>query len=313
MDVISGLLDGPRAQGAFLLRSLLEPPWSLRIQDEAPLTLVALVRGHAWVMFDGAEPIRLDAGSVAITSGADHYSIADSPETKPQIIIHPGQRCTTPNGFDLHEAMSLGVRSWGNSRTGSTVMLTGTYQFEGEVSRRLLAALPARLALDAAALDSPLVEILATEIVRDAPGQPAVLDRLLDLLLITTLRAWFNRPEANAPAWYRSHGDAIVGPAVRLLQHNPTHAWTIASLASEVGVSRATLARRFTDVMGEPPMTYLSSWRLTLAADLLKEPAATVTSVARALGYASPYALSAAFKRTRGISPIEYRRLSTSA
>ncbi len=65
--------------------------------------------------------------------------------------------------------------------------------------------------------------------------------------------------------------------------------------------------------MGEPPMTYLSSWRLTLAADLLKEPSATVTSVARALGYASPYALSTAFKRTRGISPIEHRRLSTSA
>jgi AraC-like DNA-binding protein len=313
MDVISGLLDGPRAQGAFLLRSLLEPPWSLRIQDEAPLTLVALVRGHAWVMFDGAEPIRLDAGSVAITSGTDPYSVADSPETKPQIIIHPGQRCTTPDGFDLHEAMSLGVRSWGNSRTGSTVMLTGTYQFEGEVSRRLLAALPTRLALDAAALDSPLVEILASEIVRDAPGQPAVLDRLLDLLLITTLRTWFNRPEANAPAWYRSHGDPIVGPAVRLLQHNPSHSWTIASLASEVGVSRATLARRFSEVMGEPPMTYLSSWRLTLAADLLKEPAATVTSVARALGYASPYALSTAFKRTRGISPMEHRRLATSA
>jgi Cupin len=173
MDVISGLLDGPRAQGAFLLRSLLEPPWSLRIQDEAPLTLVAVVRGQAWVMFDSAEPIRLDAGSVAITGGSDHYTVADSPETKPQIIIHPGQRCTTPDGFDLHQAMSLGVRSWGNSRTGSTVMLTGTYQFEGEVSRRLLAALPPRLALDAAALDSPLVEILSSEIVRDAPGQPA--------------------------------------------------------------------------------------------------------------------------------------------
>ncbi len=313
MDVISGLLDGPRAQGAFLLRSLLEPPWSLRIQDEAPLTLVALVRGHAWVIFDDAEPIRLDAGSVAITCGTDRYTVADSPETKPQIIIHPGQRCTTPDGFDLHEAMSLGVRSWGNSRTGSTVMLTGTYQFEGEVSRRLLAALPTRLALDAAALDSPLVEILASEITRDAPGQAAVLDRLLDLLLITTLRTWFNRAEANAPAWYHSHGDAVVGPAVRLLQHNPSHSWTIASLAAEIGVSRATLARRFTEVMGEPPMTYLSSWRLTLAADLLKEPDASVTSVARALGYASPYALSTAFKRTRGISPIQHRRLASSS
>ena len=135
-----------------------------------------------------------------------------------------------------------------------------------------------------------------------------MLDRLLDLLLIAVLRAWFARPEAAAPGWYRAHGDPIVGPALRLLHNNPAHPWTVASLAAASGVSRAALARRFNALVGEPPMTFLTGWRLTLAADLLREPGATVGSVAEQVGYGSSFALSTAFKRVRGVSPQEHRR-----
>ena len=79
MDALAGLLDGPRARGAFLLRSVLEPPWSLRIQDEAPLTLVAVVRGTAWVVPDDGEPVRLGPGDVAIIRGPEPYTVADDP------------------------------------------------------------------------------------------------------------------------------------------------------------------------------------------------------------------------------------------
>jgi AraC-like DNA-binding protein len=155
--------------------------------------------------------------------------------------------------------------------------------------------------------ETPLVGYLADEVTRDEPGQEAVLDRLLDLLLIAALRAWFARPDAPVPGWYRAHGDPVIGPALRLLHNDPARPWTVESLARETGVSRAALARRFTDLVGEPPMTFLTSWRLTLAADLLREPGATVTSVARQVGYGSPFALSAAFKRDRGISPAQFR------
>ena len=134
-----------------------------------------------------------------------------------------------------------------------------------------------------------------------------MLDRLLDLLLIAVLRAWFARPEAEAPAWYRAHGDPVVGRALRLLHNNPAHPWTVATLAAEIGVSRAALARRFTELVGEPPMTFLTGWRLALAADLLREPDATVGAVARQVGYGSPFALSTAFKRVRGVSPQQHR------
>jgi AraC-like DNA-binding protein len=307
VDSVAGLLDGPRARDAFLLRSLLDPPFSIRVQDEAPLTLVAMVGGEAWIVPDAGDPVPLRAGNAAILRGPDHYTVADDPATAPQVVILPGQRCVSADGTELEELRRSGVRTWGNSAEGETELLTGTYQLRSSTSQRLLDALPALLTLSSDSLRSPLIQLLAEEIGKDEPGQEAVLDRLLDLLLIAVLRAWFARPDARAPGWYRAHGDPVVGPALRLLHHNPAHPWTVAALAKEAGVSRAALARRFTDLVGEPPMAFLTSWRLTLAADLLREPGATVGSVARKVGYASPYALSTAFKRVRGVSPREHR------
>ncbi len=312
MDALTGLLDGPRARGAFLLQAMLEPPWSVRIQDEAPLSLVAVVRGSAWVMYEDSDPVPLHRGDVLIARGPDPYTFADDPATEPQVVIHPGQRCTTPHGEALTQPMDLGVRTWGNRRDGSTTLLIGTYQLRGEVTQRLLGALPRDLVLQDEARDSPLLSMLRDEIVRTDPGQEAVLDRLLDLLLISTLRSWFSRPEAEAPAWYRAQSDPVVGRALSMLHNNPEHPWMVSSLAEAVGVSRAALARRFTELVGEPPMTFLTGWRLALAADLLRDPDTTVGAAARRVGYSSAFALSAAFKRVRGISPQQYRSALTS-
>jgi AraC-like DNA-binding protein len=307
VDALTGLLDGPRASGAFLLRVILERPWSIRVQDRAPLALVAMVEGDAWVLPDAGDPVRVAAGDVVIMRGPHPYTFADDPATAPQIVIHPGDRCTTPDGEDLAQAMHLGVRTWGNSLNGSMKMLVGTYHMRGEISGRLLAALPPMLVLSGDSWDSPLVPLLGAEIVKDEPGQEAVLDRLLDLLLIAALRTWFSRPEAEAPAWYQAHSHPVVGRALRILHNNPARAWTVATLAAEIGVSRAALARHFTELVGEPPMSYLTGWRIAMAADLLREPEATVGAVARQVGYGSAFALSTAFKRVRGISPQEHR------
>jgi AraC-like DNA-binding protein len=306
MDAVAALLDGPRARDAFMLRTSMDPPWGLRVQDEAPLTVTALVRGHAWIVADDGEPVYLAPGGVAINRGPDPYTVADTPTTPPEIIIHPGGRCETPDGRELMDEMSLGVRTWGNAAEGETVMLVGTYLMDGEVSQRLLRALPPLIVLAEDEWDCPVIPLLADEIVKDEPGQEAVLDRLL----IAVLRAWFARPEADAPDWYRAYGDPVVGHALRLLHHNPSHQWTVAELAHETGLSRAALARRFNDLVGEPPMSFLTSWRIALAADLLREPGTTIGSVADQVGYGSPFALSAAFKRVRGVSPAQHRALA---
>jgi AraC-like DNA-binding protein len=305
--MFGGLLDGPKARGAFALRVMMDPPWSVRIEDQAPLSLVSVIKGQAWVIFDNDAPVRLDSGGVAIMRGPEPYCFADDPATPTQVVIHPGQHCTTPDGEDLAQAMDLGVRSWGNNPAGSTSMLIGTYERRSEIGQQLLSVLPQLVVMPADAWDSPLLPILSDEIVKDEPGQEAVLDRLLDLLVVALLRAWFARHQSGAPGWYRAQRDPVVGTALRMLQNNPEQAWTVATLAAEIGVSRAALARRFTEVVGEPPMTFLTAWRLALAADLLLEPDTTIAAVAQQVGYGSPFALSAAFKRVRGVSPKDHR------
>lgn len=312
MDAVSSLLDGPRARRAFLLQVVMEPPFAIRVEDEAPLSLLAATHGRM-VLVDVATAMEvvLEPGDVALARGPDHYLIADDAGTDVQVVIRPGQVCTVPDGVAVKVADVLGTRTWGSgSATGDGVaMIVGTYERAGEVSRRLLEALPALAVVRSGPATRPLVDLLAGEIVRDEPGQEAVLDRLLDLLLVTTVRTWFAGPEADAPAWYRANDDPVVGHALRLLHQEPAAPWTVATLAREVGVSRATLARRFAEEVGETPMAYLTEWRLALAADLLREPDATVAGVARQVGYGTGFALSAAFSRVRGISPSEHRAL----
>jgi AraC-like DNA-binding protein len=308
VDAVSALLNGPRASGAFLLRSVLRAPWSMRIADEAPLTVLAVLRGSAWVLFAGAQAERLGTGAVALLRGPRPYVVADDPSTPPQVVIGPGQVCT-PVG---EGAMSdLGTRSWGNDADGGTELLTGTYTAPGAVGERLVRALPELVVVPPDGGLGAVTGLLATETGRDAPGQDAVLDRLLDVTLVSALRAWAARPGTGAPGWYLAHGDPVVGPTLRLVHDRPADPWTVASLAATVGVSRATLARRFTELVGEPPMSYLTGWRIALAADLLADPALTVAGIARRVGYASPFALSTAFKRVTGVSPAGHRAAVT--
>ncbi|MFJ4688950.1 AraC family transcriptional regulator [Streptomyces sp. NPDC088789] len=307
MDALAGLLEGPRASGAFVLRIVLDPPWSIRVQDGSPLCLAVMLSGEASIEPDHGEPVRLRPGDVAIVRGPDPYVMSDDAAIAPQVIVHPGQRCVTPDGVDLRERMALGVRTWGSDPDGSVQLLLGVYEEVGAVGQRLLDVLPPLLVVADDTWDSTLIPVLAGEVTRQGPAQSVVLDRLLDLLLISVLRVWFDRPETQAPAWYRAHTHPVAGEALRLFHEAPANHWTLERVAAEVGVSRATLAECFRSAVGTPPMTYLTEWRMALAADLLRQSDATLNVVARQVGYGSGFALSSAFKRVYGVSPQEHR------
>ena len=320
MDALGDLLDGVHARTAAFCRLVLEPPWSMRIADEAPLALATTLQGEAWIVPDGGEPTLLRTGDVAVLKGAAPYTVADHPDTPPSLIVRPGNRLTTLDGTDVTDDLRLSSHTSAlgppaDSDAGAAaarsdeaaILASGTYQVTGYVSGRLLSALPAVVRVPSDDVRSPIMDMLAIEVSRDEPGQQAVLDRLLDLALIATLRAWFRRPEADAPGWYRAHGDPLIGPALRAIHGDPARPWTVVTLAALAGASRAAFARRFTTLVGQPPMAYVTQWRLDLAADLLRDTDATVGSVARQVGYANAFAFTVAFKRVRGVNPRQHR------
>ncbi|MEM7611552.1 MAG: AraC family transcriptional regulator [Pseudomonadota bacterium] len=311
MDSLGGLLDAPRARGAFSLRCTMSTPWSLRILAESPLTVIAGITGDVWVNPDDGEAVYVGPGDIAITRAPALYNVSESPEAPPNIFIHPGQDCRDAEGESLFDALMHDTRTWGTDPNGSTVFIVGAYEHLSDISDRLLKALPSVISLSRDEWASPLVPMLCEEVVKDEPGQAAVLDRLIDLLVTAVLKAWFAQKASNAPDWWRHQGDRVVEQTLRVMHDDPARSWTLDSLANEVGTSRASLARRFNDIVGEPPMTFLKNWRMALAADLLCQPNESVSTVAHQVGYSTPYAFSAAFKRVRGISPQEHRASAT--
>ncbi len=306
MDAFGDLIGGVRAHGSLFGSTTLTPPWSLHFVDGAPLTLCTVLTGAGWIVPQGDPPERVRAHDTVVVRGPTTFTFVDEVGTRAEPIAC-GEHCATPEqGGTRHR---LGWHDAGDGAAGATTLIVGAYPVRGEISRRLLDALPVVLRVDAGGTGDPVLDHLAAEVAVDAPGQQVVLDRLLDWMLVCTLREWFDRPGGEPPAWWAAQRDPVVGEALRLLHAEPAAPWTVAALAGRAGVSRATLAKRFTDLVGEPPLTYLTRWRMTLAADLLVErDAATVAEVARAVGYADPFGFSAAFKRVRGVNPSEYRR-----
>lgn len=306
VDVLSDMLHRARA-GNTLVRQLIQrPPWSLTFADAPPLTVVATLGGHASVLLGDTRPVRLDAGDIALISGTSGYTIADSPVTPPQVVIHGGRKHVV--GEQATASQNLAPRTYGDGLAGATVMLRGAYELRSDVGERLLDMLPPLAVVPAGPRTQAALDLLAAEVARDEPGQDAVLHRLLDLVLVLALRAWCAGPDSAPPAWYRALADPAIGEALRLLHEDPTRRWTVAVLAAEVRMSRAAFAARFTNLVGEPPLTYLTGWRMTLAADLLRDTESTVATVAHAVGYADAFAFSVAFKRARGVNPSLWRR-----
>ncbi|MGW7352134.1 AraC family transcriptional regulator [Streptomyces sp. NPDC054784] len=326
MDVFSDLIRGVRAHGSLFGSTALSPPWALRFVDGAPLTLCTVLGGAGWIVPEGGHPpVALRSRETVIVRGPAPFAFVDEVGTAAEPLAC-GEHCATPehggtrHRLGWHDPGGPGGAD-GVAGAGATTLIVGAYPVRGEISRRLLDALPVVLHVpadtadtaDGAGTGDAVLDHLAAEVAVDAPGQQVVLDRLLDWMLVCTLREWFDRPGGEPPAWWAAQRDPVVGGALRLLHAEPAAPWTVAALARRTGVSRSTLAKRFADLVGEPPLTYLTRWRMTLAADLLVERAdATVADVARTVGYSDAFGFSAAFKRVRGANPSEFRR-STAA
>ncbi|TDE27302.1 AraC family transcriptional regulator [Actinomadura sp. 6K520] len=286
MDPFDDLLKGVRGEGAAFGTSSLTAPCGLRFADGPPLTLCVLMRGEG-VLRQGDLVLPFRTGEAAIVRGPEPFVFADT--DAPRTVCDAGD-------------VSM------SGAADEAVLLTASYRLTGEVARRLVAVLPPMVVVPDDHDCASMRGYLEAQLDACRPGRQVVLDRLLDWLLVCTLRDWFDRPEAVRPGWYLALGDPVVGPALRAIHADPGRPWTLASLAAAAHASRTTLARRFTELVGEPPLAYLTGWRMALAAERLVDPSMTVAAVAREVGYTDAFAFSSAFKRTLGKSPTAYRK-----
>jgi AraC-like DNA-binding protein len=295
VDLLHDHLMRARASGAVFARTVAAPPWGLRLGGSVPLAAHAVTRGRAWVwLSDPAAAVELLPGDITLVRGGSTHHIAHE----------PGASCLEPDDFRSRHAQDVPVAGH-----AATVFLCGAYQFSGDVGSGLLDALPPVLTLSPA-IGEPLREVitlLSRELTAAEPGQQTVLDRLLDVLLVLALRSGFQH-NAAAPRWYKASADPRLRAALQAIHENASRPWTVPELAAASGMSRAAFARVFRDTLGQAPLQYLTDWRMTLARDHLRANKLNLASTAAAVGYSSPYAFAAAFRRHHGIPPGAWRQ-----
>ena len=156
------------------------------------------------------------------------------------------------------------------------------------------------------------IALLGEELESARPGRSSILPALIDAMFPLIVRAWIdNGPPCEEGDWPVALTDPAIAGTLEGIHANPERDWTVASLAREAGLSRAAFARRFARAVGEPPLAYLTRWRMTVAGRLLRESDMTLAAVARRVGYTSEFAFAKAFKRDYGIAPGAYRRASS--
>jgi len=235
------------------------------------------------------------------------------PPDGPSVPLTAGDVVLTPHGT------AHGLAGADDPAGPPTRLLCGSYRLDRSLVHPLLADLPEVIHLPTrlgryahhGALRSA-VELLGGEVRPDRPqpGAGAALPNLLDLLLIYGLRAWFEEEAARGAqaGWCGALLDPAVGAALRAMHEDPARPWTVAELGARAGLSRAAFSRRFSALVGRPPLAYLTWWRLARAARLLRDTDAPLATVAQQVGYASPFAFGNAFKREQGVSAGRYRR-----
>lgn len=309
MDVLSDAVTAMRTGQPHSGRVRLPAPFGTRNPPVAGAGFHIVLQGSCWLFPPAGAPIALGVGDVAFLPHGAAHSLADSLTTP--LVDAAASLAEIPPGQD-DDGVPADQHPDGSA--AATVMLCGAYLLDRSRAHPLLGDLPEVIHLPARVGHHPelraAVDLLGGELEQPRPGGNAMLPALLDVLLLHILRAWFDEQSAHgvATGWAAALRDPAVAAGLRAIHSAPGRPWTVAELASRAGLSRAAFARRFAALVGQPPQAYLTWWRMTLAARLLRDGDAPLATVARKVGYTSEFAFAHAFKREYGLAPGGFRR-----
>jgi AraC-like DNA-binding protein len=303
-DPLGEALHFLRMNGAFYCRSELSAPWGLTMMP---------MPGYIWFHVVTAGEVRLEAGDAEPT------------------LIRPGDLGLVPHGEGHVLRSAPGVEAPGvleldreeisdryellrhGGGGAPTTLICGAVRFDHPAARNLIEILPEILHIEASNptqtewMQSTL-RLMAAEARELRPGGEAVITRLGDILVIQAIRSWIETDPAARTGWLGALQDPQIGRAISLIHRDPARDWTVAALADELAMSRSAFAARFTELVGEPAMQYVTRWRMQVAVTSLREEGATVAQLANRLGYRSEAAFARAFKRVIGLPPGAMRR-----
>jgi AraC-like DNA-binding protein len=307
-DVVSDVLRAVRLTAEVFGRFELSAPWALRVPGGSNLAFYVVARGGAWLELERegrrqpTHEVTLSAGEVVLLPhGATHVLRDPSRGAREALTVGAGD-CPRPT--------SVGpVRFGGGGPV--TALVAGAFRFGAAARSVLLESLPPVLHVPAGDAGmgpelSATVQLILAESAAPGPGSTLLSARLAEILLVHALRA-HAASGAHEPGLC-ALADPSIGPALRLMHARPADPWTVESLAREVGQSRSAFAARFTQMVGETPLQYLTRWRMTEAAERLRDGDDTVAAIAERVGYGNPAAFMKAFTRVQGLGPGAYRR-----
>jgi AraC-like DNA-binding protein len=320
MDVLSEVLKVVKLQGALYFNGEFSSPWSfcaphslMMAPHLAPgaghvITYHLLTEGKASARLLDGERVPLDAGDIVIFPHGHAHILENGPPTE-----------SVDMGKELARVVSQGLKL---SRLGGggevTRFVCGFMTCEPQLSQVFLSGLPPLFKVsirnDASGrwLENS-IRFSVNEADASRAGGEAVLAKLSEVLFVETLRVYIAHIPPEQTGWLGGARDSEVGKTLALMHRNPAHPWTIATLAKEAGVSRSVLAERFRHYLNEPPMAYLTRWRLQLGAQKMTSTSHSVAQIAAEVGYESEAAFNRAFKREFETPPARFRSQSRTA
>jgi AraC-like DNA-binding protein len=303
-DPFGETLHSFRLEGVVYARSNLSAPWGV-VMPPMPGCLMfhVVTSGECRLEFEDHEPAIVRPGEFALMPrGVGH-------------VIKHREGASTVNYFDLpieHVCEQYEVLEYGGGGE-ETILICGAVRFEHPAAQSLIDFLPSLIHIKTwntphAEWMQSTLKLMAKEASSRQPGGETIVTRLADILVIQAIRAWLVEHSESSSGWLGALNDDRIGPALLHIHKEPTKDWSVASLASVASMSRSAFAARFTDLVGEPVMQYLTRWRMNLAGLWLRESDLTAAECGARLGYNSEAAFSRAFKRVKGIPPGQWQK-----